>query len=158
MYLTKITLLWHASSKKLVVESKLRVGANLPRAAIQVHHFFPRGSSIWELKTSQKTDLETNKKLLPAEKSHGLGTQQESCKKMAVLRRFWVKDPRLSEDKIAKKKKKVYPYRSTRQLDEQTDSWPRYEKKQYTRKQELYTSRRFCGENKNWLLSWVRPS
>ena len=65
--------------------------------------------------------------------SHGLGTQREPCKKKACFffyfptfyakinrllfiyfRRFWVKEPRHSENKIGKKK--VYLYRSTRRL------------------------------------------
>ena len=42
-----------------------------------------------------KTGLEKISLLLD-EKSHDLGTQQESCKKMVYLRLFWVKKPRHS--------------------------------------------------------------
>ena len=46
-------------------------------------------------------------KLLPDEKSHGLGAQRESGKKNGLLciffRRFWVKEPRHSENDSGEK-------------------------------------------------------
>ena len=58
------------------------------RATIEVHTtFFFWGCSIWELKRPlPKTDFGEDKKRLPVdEKSHGLGTQRESCKKKIDL-------------------------------------------------------------------------
>ena len=84
-------------------------------------HFF-RGSRIWELKDlfSHNTKTGWGEELIlpPGKKSHGLCTQQESCKKVVHLQRFWVKEPRHSEKK--KNAQKCYqvprtPYLMSRQ-------------------------------------------
>ena len=54
------------------------------RATMEVHDFFSEVSQFGSLRLgSNKTYFELKKKLLSDEKSHGLGTQREPCKKMA---------------------------------------------------------------------------
>ena len=61
-----------------------------------------------------KTHFQRKQKLLPDEKSHGLGTQQESRKKVSgPFPTIWVKEPRHS-DTISDEKRCLY--RSARLL------------------------------------------
>ena len=80
-----------------------------------LHHFFSNTTPHFgSLRSLPKTDCgEKIKLLVPDEKTHGLGIQRESCKKrkMASFRRFWVKQPRQSEN-ISDEK--CYLCRSTR--------------------------------------------
>ena len=64
---------------------------------------------------TQKLIWRKMKLLLPDdEKSHGLGTKRESCKKMANFLPFWVKEPRDSGIISDEKRYTICLYRSTR--------------------------------------------
>ena len=51
------------------------------REMIEVHHFFSEVPHIASLRPLPKTDLDRVLKLLPDEKSDGVGIQRESCEK-----------------------------------------------------------------------------
>ena len=78
---------------------------------IEVRHFFlilPLDFGAYDL--SPRPDLEKNQNCYaPDEKSHGLGTQGESCNFVfGYFRRFWVKEPRDSETNLSHEKCHLY--------------------------------------------------
>ena len=60
-------------------------------ATVEVHHFVSEVPHFWSSRPLPKFDFRTKLKLLPDEKSHGLGMQRGSCTKTTYFRRFCVK-------------------------------------------------------------------
>ena len=71
----------------------------------RARHVFSEGSSPEDIKVPPPKNWFGKRKTVPDEQSHGLGIQQKSCKnKKTKFRRFRVKEPRHSENKMAKKR------------------------------------------------------